>query len=145
MKLKTENIEEPEINIASLIDLVFLLLVYFMVAASLQRSEADLSIRLPGMLAQSQSVEMPDEQVIEVRETGHVILNGQQYDPPDSQDMPNLVSMLIRYRLACEAARIPAMITIDADDGTRHQRVIDVMNACANAEIKNVTFHTGGG
>ncbi len=145
MKLKTENIEEPEINIASLIDLVFLLLVYFMVAASLQRSEADLSIRLPGMLAQSQSVEMPDEQVVEVRETGHVILNGQQYDAPDSQDMPNLVAMLTRYRLACEAARIPAMITINADDGTRHQRVIDVMNACANAEIKNVTFHTGGG
>lgn len=144
MKLKIDNIEEPEINIASLIDMVFLLLVYFMVSASLQRSEADLSIRLPGMVAQSQSVEMPDEQVIEVRETGHVILNGQQFDEPDSQDMPNLVDMLIRYRLSSEAARIPAMITINADDGALHQRVIDVMNACAAADIENVTFHAGG-
>lgn len=144
MKLKTESMEEPEINIASLIDLVFLLLVYFMVAASLQKSEADLSIRLPGMVAQKQSVEMPDEQIIEVKDSGHVILNDQQYDSPDSMDLPNLVSMLTRYRLSCESAKIPAMITIMADDDTRHQRVIDVMNACANAQIKNVTFNTGG-
>lgn len=144
MKLNMETMEEPAINIASLIDLVFLLLVYFMVAASLQKSEADLSIRLPGMVAQKQSVEMPDEQLIEVRETGHVILNEQQYDSPDSMDLPNLVAMLTRYRQACRAAKIPAMITIMADDGTRHQRVVDVMNACANAQIKNVTFNTGG-
>jgi len=144
MKLKTESMDEPEINIASLIDLVFLLLVYFMVAASLQKSEADLSIRLPGMVAQKQSVEMPDEQIIEVKETGHVILNDQQYDSPDSMDLPNLVAMLSRYRMSCQSAKIPAMITIMADDGTRHQRVIDVMNACANAQIKNVTFNTSG-
>ena len=144
MKLNVESMEEPAINIASLIDLVFLLLVYFMVAASLQKSEADLSIRLPGMVAQKQSVEMPDEQLIEVRDSGHVILNEQQYDSPDSMELPNLVAMLTRYRLSCEAANIPAMITIMADDGTRHQRVIDVMNACAKAQIKNVTFNTSG-
>jgi biopolymer transport protein ExbD len=59
-------------------------------------------------------------------------------------DLPNLVGMLTRYRMACQSAKIPAMITIMADDGTRHQRVIDVMNACANAQIKNVTFNTTG-
>jgi biopolymer transport protein ExbD len=144
MKLNVESMDEPGINIASLIDLVFLLLVYFMVAASLQKSEADLSIRLPGMVAQKQSVEMPDEQLIEVRDSGHVILNEQQYDSPDSMDLPNLVAMLTRYRMSCEAANIPAMITIMADDGTRHQRVIDVMNACAKAQIRNVTFNTSG-
>jgi len=144
MKLNVESIEEPEINIASLIDLVFLLLVYFMVAASLQKSEADLSIRLPGMIAQKQSVEMPDEQIIEVKETGHVILNDQQYDSPDSAALPNLVGMLTRYRQSCRSANIPALITIMADDSTRHQRVIDVMNACAEADIKNVTFNTSG-
>lgn len=144
MKINIGKMEEPEINIASLIDLVFLLLVYFMVAASLQKSEADLSIRLPGMVAQQESVEMPDEQIIEVRETGHVILNEQQYDSPDSRELPNLVNMLTRYRLSSQSAKIPALITIMADDGTRHQRVIDVMNACAEAGIKNVTFNTSG-
>ena len=49
MKLHMEQMERPSINVASLIDMVFLLLVYFMVAASLQRSEADLGIRLPDM------------------------------------------------------------------------------------------------
>lgn len=144
MKLNLDRMEEPEINIASLIDLVFLLLVYFMVAASLQKSEADLSIRLPGMVAQKQSVEMPDEQIIEVRDTGHVILNEQQYDSPNSRELPNLVKMLTRYGMSCRASKIPAMITIMADDNTRHQRVIDVMNACAEANIENVTFNTSG-
>ncbi len=144
MKLKLEEMDEPEINMASLIDMVFLLLVYFMVAASLQKSEADLGIRLPGMIAQKQNVEMPDEQIIEVKDTGHVILNDQQYDTPDSVDLPNLVGTLVRYRLSCKSAKIPALITIMADDNTRHQRVIDVMNACANAGVKNITFNTSG-
>jgi len=34
----------------------------------------------------------------------------------------------------------PAMITIAAEDDSRHERVIDVLNACAGAEITSVTF-----
>lgn len=144
MKFKMEEMDDPEISVAPLIDMVFLLLVYFMVASTMRKSEADLGIRLPGMVAQKQDVEMPDEQIIEVKETGHIILNDQQYDTPDSTDLPNLVGILVRYRLSCKSAKIPALITIMADDNARHQRVIDVMNACANADIKNITFNTSG-
>lgn len=144
MKLPIEQIDEPDINVASLIDLVFLLLVYFMVAASLVRSEADLSIRLPGMLSQPMEVDLPDEQIVEVRESGHVVLNGREYDSPISVELPELVFTLTRYRLSCEAAKLQPLITISADDRSRHQRVIDVMNACAAAGIEGVSFSPSG-
>ena len=144
MRLPSYEVDEPDINVSSLIDMVFLLLAYFIATASLVRSEADLGIRLPGMLAQAQSVDMADEQVIEVRETGRVVLNGLEFDTPDSADLPQLVATLTRYRMSSTAAKAEPMVTLQGDDETKHQRVIDVMNACARAGIKNVTFAAGG-
>ncbi len=144
MKLPIPDMEDPEINVASLIDMVFLLLVYFMATASLIRSEADLGVRLPGMLAQARAVDLPDEQIIEVRDTGHVILNDREFDSPDSPELPGLTATLVRYRLSSTAAGNEPLITIQADDNARQQRVIDVMNACAAAGIKGVTFGISG-
>lgn len=145
MKLPSYDVDEPDINVSSLIDMVFLLLAYFIATASLVRSEADLGIRLPGMLAQAQTVDMADEQTIEARETGRIVLNGLEFDAPDSTDLPQLVHTLTRYKLASDANKTEPMVTIQGDDDTLHQRVVDVMNACAKAGIKNVTFSASGG
>ena len=132
--------EQPELAIAPLIDVVFLLLIYFMVTSSLKKNEADLGITLPGTLKVSSAPTMPDEQIIEVSETGDVILNGKIYGADGAKDIPELVMTLRRYRLASEAASTKALITIQAGAKTKHQRTIDVMNACAAAEIKYVSF-----
>jgi biopolymer transport protein ExbD len=140
MKLLVPRIDDPELSVASLIDMVFLLLIYFMVTASLVKSEGDLGIRLPGIVQQAVSVDMPDEQIIEVRKSGRVFLNGREFGSAASPELPELASTLTRYRVSSGAARNRAMVTIWADDDARHQRVIDVMNACAAAGIENVTF-----
>ena len=140
MKVKLPQDTEPELEIASLIDMVFLLLIYFMVTASLVKSEGDLGIKLPGVVQQAVAVDMPDEQIIEVRATGRVYLNGREYGSADEQDIPELVHTLTRYSTAAGAAKNEALITIWAEDEAKHQRVIDVMNACADAGIENVTF-----
>jgi biopolymer transport protein ExbD len=140
MRINMPEMEEPELNVAPLIDMVFLLLVYFMVSASLVKSEGDLGIQLPGMVAQAESVDMPDEQIIEVRANNRVYLNDREYDNFDSMEMPQLVAVLQRYKAASDAAQNKAMITINGDDKATHQRVIDVMNACASAGITNITF-----
>ncbi|NQU40405.1 MAG: biopolymer transporter ExbD [Lentisphaerae bacterium] len=140
MKIAIGQENEPELEIASLIDMVFLLLIYFMVTASLVKSEGDLGIKLPGVVQQSVAVDMPDEQILEVRGDNRVFLNGRVLGEADQQDMPELVRTLQRYRLASEAGKNRALITIWADDVVKHQRVIDVMNACADAGIEDVTF-----
>lgn len=143
MKLEQLQYDEPDLEIAPLIDMVFLLLVYFMVTASLVRSEADLGIRLPGALAQAESVDMPDEQIVEISKEGRVVLNGREFDSAFSQDLPELTATLTRYKQASNLSKNEAMITIMAHSESKHQRVIDVMNACAAADIKNVTFAGG--
>ena len=144
MKMSLPRDEAPELNIASLIDMVFLLLIYFMVTASLVKSEGDLGVKLPGVISQSVSVDMPDEQIIEVRGSGRVFLNGREFDAVDQAELPELAATLDRYRQASVAAHNEALITIWAEDETPHQRVIDVMNACAAAGIANVTFAASG-
>lgn len=140
MKVKLPEQGEPELDMAPLIDMTFLLLIYFICTCTLIMPEADLGIRLPGMVAQATTVEMPDEQMIEVRKTGEVLLNDRTFDSATSTDLPELVATLIRYRLSAEASGGKALITIMAEDETSHQRVIDVMNACAAAKLKDVSF-----
>jgi len=136
--------ETQEMQIAPLIDCVFQLLIYFMVAARLQAAEADLSMALPGAVVQGQTIQMPDEQIIEVSGAGKIVLNNREYGKGGVRELPDLEHLLIRYRLAAETAKGKALITIQASDDTPHQRVIDIMNACAGAGIKNVSFSMGG-
>ena len=136
--------EKAGLAIAPLIDCVFLLLIYFMVTSSLKKSEADLGITLPGSVTQSQEQIMPDEQIIEVDAQGRVMLNGRDYGENGSKEMPELYETLVRYRLACRDAKSKALITIYAADEAMHERTIDVMNLCAGAGIKHVSFSAGG-
>ncbi|MFA6172123.1 MAG: biopolymer transporter ExbD [Kiritimatiellales bacterium] len=132
--------EKVGLQIAPLIDCVFLLLIYFMVSSSLKRSEADLSLTLPGQVAQTTEVKMPDEQIIEILADGAVVLNEKTYAASSRTDLNRLEYTLNRYREAAQMAHTTAMITIIAADESVHERVIDVLNACAGAGIISVTF-----
>lgn len=143
MRIRPPEDEEPELSMSPLIDMTFLLLIYFICTCSLMTPEADLGIRLPGMVAQAKSVDMPDEQIIEVKENGQIYLNDREFDSATSQELPELVTLLKRYKMASDASKNQALVTIWADDKTPHQRVIDVMNACAAAKIKDVSFAGG--
>jgi len=132
--------ERTGLQIAPLIDVVFLLLIFFMVSSSLKRSEADLGLSLPGQIKQSEAVMMPDEQMIEVRQDGAIVLNDQAYTSPSKEDLPELEQTLLRYREASWLVDAQPVITIAADPNALHERVVDVLNACAGAGIKNVTF-----
>ena len=144
MKLKQHPDPKAEIAMTPLIDCVFLLLVFFMVSASIHKSEADISFSLPGTAAQSEAVEMPDEQIIQITSGGNVFLNDLEYDASDDPDMPELVKTLVRFRQTAEANHVPAMITIAPEDDVVQQRVVDVLNACTAAKVGNVTFAVGG-
>ncbi|MGF1530061.1 MAG: ExbD/TolR family protein [Puniceicoccaceae bacterium] len=142
-RLKKRRADKPEIQIAPMIDAVFLLLIYFMVAASLNRQEADISFELPGTVEQDEPLEMPDEQIIEIREDGQVIVNEFAYDSPTSRRYLELAGMLTRFREAAEANKSEARVTIAPADGTQHSAIIKVMDACALARIESTQFALG--
>ena len=144
MKLKFKDNVKAEVDMTPMIDCVFLLLVFFMVSTTFNKREADISFALPGTAEQSDSVEIPDEQIIQITEKGSVFLNDLEYDAPADSDMPELVKTLILFRQTAEANKVPAMITIAPEDTVKQQRVVDVLNACTAAKIVNVTFAVGG-
>jgi len=140
VQLKKKIQPKPQIQIAPMIDCVFLLLIYFMVSATLERQEADLSFQLPGTVEQSEPVEMPDEQIIQIDANGQVIVNEYMYDSPEAERFLELTAMLTRFREACEANQVEAVVTIAPEDPALHQNIIKVMDACSHAGLLSVQF-----
>lgn len=141
MKRKKEL--SAQIPIAPMIDVVFLLLIYFMVSATIKPQEADILFQLPGTVEQSESIDMPDEQIIEITAEGQVIVNEFPYDRPAAERFLELAGMLKRFKQAAEANKSEALVTVSPDDGTQHQQIVKVMDAIAIAGIEGVNFAIG--
>jgi biopolymer transport protein ExbD len=86
MNLQSRSKEEPEINLTSLIDVVLLLLVFFMVSTSFVR-EAEINIRLPE--ARAEPVQVTDVETLEIgiTETGKYFINGMELRVADRRNL----------------------------------------------------------
>ncbi len=143
MKRRRRTRPKVAFPISAMIDCTFLLLIYFMAACTMHKQEADISFSLPGLAEQPEQLAMPDEQIIEIKAAGELILNDRELDSPGSAELPELIDTLVRFREVCAAAKNEPMLTIQADDTTLHQRVVEVLNACAAARVQTVTFALG--
>ena len=139
-RFKKKPQDKPEIPIAPLIDAVFLLLIYFMVTSSLEKQEADISFELPGTVEQEEPVELPDEQIIEIREDGQIVVNEYNYDAPGANRLIQLQAMLTRLQEASVANKTTTQVTISPDQKAKHSSIIRVMDAVSAAGIAGVNF-----
>ena len=139
-RLRKKPQDRPEIPIAPLIDAVFLLLIYFMVTSSLEKQEADISFELPGTVEQEEPIELPDEQIIEIREDGQIVVNEYNYDAPGAKRLIQLQAMLTRLQEASVANKTTTQVTIAPDLKTKHYIIIRVMDAVSAAGITGVNF-----
>jgi len=140
MQLRRKDVQTVEMQMGPMIDMVFLLLVFFMVTAKPIKQESEIDIGLPGTVSQEQSVDIPDEQRILIEGSGQVYLNDQPMDSPSSAQLPTLLKTLLRFKESADANKSEALVTIDAADDAKHQRIVDVMNAAAKAKITGITF-----
>lgn len=144
IRRRKRQTETVEMQMGPMIDMVFLLLVFFMVTARPIKQESDITLGLPGAVAQAEAVDIPDEQRIIILADGQVVMNDMEFDGPDDRELPQLVATLTRFKQAAENARTEALVTLAPDDDSRHQRIVDVLNACARAGITGVTFASPG-
>lgn len=142
IKRENEPREASELPVAPMIDVVFLLLVYFMVSSSIQKQEADIGFSLPAMVETSEPVPFSDQQVIVIDSDGRPWVNGYAYDDPGEGSYQKLAQMLSRYRQAAEASHSKANVSIAPSDATAHQMVVKVMDACQIAGLSSVSFLT---
>lgn len=143
---KYEAAEEsnPALDISSLIDVCFLLLIYFLVTSTITPRESDLGMQLP---SPNQTVDQPPIDPLYIRiESNGAIYTGvgaaQQAMDNDvtARDLPLLRGQLDMYASAARAANSKPLVQINADPESTQQRVIDVLNALAGVNINSVTF-----
>lgn len=139
-KPKEERVTVP---IAPMIDCVFLMLIYFMVTSSLQQQEADIAFQLPGVVEQTEALDFPDEQIIEILANGQPVVNEYAYDGPGAGPLTGLTAMLTRFVEASRANQVEAIVTIAPVDEADHAAIVRVMDACAAAGVENVNFALG--
>ena len=128
-----------ELQIAPLIDVVFLLLIYFLVTASLVKKEGDISFMLPANIAQEDMVDIPIEVLIEITSDGTIRVEGMRFDRND-RNLDALVNQIAGLKQIAKSQNSPFFVNILPHQDALHRRIIDVMNACAAAGVNSLTF-----
>lgn len=132
---------EPELDISPLIDVAFLLLIYFLVTTTLMKKEADLSLVLPGVESESNEEVKIDQMLVKIDAGGTVIVNEEISDSdPNDRNLPNLTDRLTRYAASARVANTEPQIIIDCSEEAVGQRFVDVLNVCAKADIPNISL-----
>ncbi len=127
-------------QIAPMIDVVFVIMLFFMVMAGAVKVERELNQKLPGTVETSTSQEFTDEIIVNIAENGEVLLNDEPMDPVGKHLMPRLVATLMRLKQGSDASKSPALVTVISEPEAKYARTVDVLDALAAAEISNVTF-----
>ncbi|MFV8817364.1 ExbD/TolR family protein [Haliea sp. E17] len=133
MKFRRQRLGAVDINLTPLIDVVFLLLIFFMVSTTFTR-ETQLSVDLPE--AEGQASETRDDEIeILVDESGTYRINGQAL--VDSR-MRTLQAAI--YKLSAGDTTMPLIITADAQ--AAHQDVVRAMDAAGQMGFVHLSITT---
>lgn len=147
-KRRRKSLEVESLNlgfqIAPMVDVIFVIMLYFMVMAGAVKVEHELKTSLPGVAVNSAPDETdPDEITIEIDEDGIVLMNEEEYDTPQDKTLPGLTNSMIRLKEDADSRGSKVLVTIQAAEHAKYERIIDVMNALSKAKIPNVTFTVG--
>ncbi|NBD95926.1 MAG: biopolymer transporter ExbD [Gammaproteobacteria bacterium] len=126
-----EREEEPEINLTSLIDVVFLLLIFFMVSTTFER-QALLRLDLPeASTAETESV--PDIVEFIVTDDGRLFVGDQEL--VDQRQATVQAAIAQRFRESPEA-----VLVVRADGEAPHRLVVRVLDSAAAEGIRRVSI-----
>jgi biopolymer transport protein ExbD len=138
VKFNPRRTEEPELNMTSLIDVVLLLLIFFMMSTRFV-DESRLSIKLPEAGIEPEGTALRDAVEIEVTAEGGFRVNGRAL----INNSPDTLSVALSR--AAEGNRaVP--VTIRADARAMHQTVVTAMDVAGRLgyrQINIATVHDG--
>jgi biopolymer transport protein ExbD len=124
--------DKIELGMASLIDCIFLLLIFFLVTTMLKKDRKEIEVSLP---VSTSSLEMaPDDSllVIGIDREGALFYEGQ----------PTTVQLLHEKLRVVEAATPDKRIRLDTDEETPFHRVVEVLDALQFRNLRNVGVRT---
>ena len=125
---RDEGSGEPGIQLAPLVDIVFLLLVFFLIATTYVDEERDLTLVLPRAAVGEKSGPRLERILLNVRPDGSVLLGNRRLGRRE------LYRALVKARR--ESPSIP--VVLRGDRSTSHGDIVKVLSICQRARIRNV-------
>ncbi len=122
-----------------MVDVVFVIMLFFMVMAGTVKVENRHNITLPG----DGPTLPPNEIAIMIEDDGQVYLNDDPLDSPSSRSLPELAGSLQQLHDSGVASNSEVLVTIYANESARYERIVDTLDALTRARISNVTFQAG--
>lgn len=134
MNLNVREKAEPEVNLTSLIDVVLLLLIFFMVSTSFVK-QSQISIRLPEAESTAIVEEMPDFIDVMITEQGTYLVNGRELINNRPETIRNALQ-----KISGGNTKLP--LTISADANARHQFVVTAMDVAGKLGFVKISIAT---
>lgn len=132
MRMPDLQDEDPGFNLTPMIDVVFQLLIFFMLATTYLDPEKELNIQLPSAQSGSEEKKEPEELIINVFQDGRISLQGQILDED-----------ALANALKSAALRNPdSQVTIRGDKLVYHEHIVHVMDQCQLAGLQNLAVGT---
>ena len=130
MPLKTDTIDEPALNLTPMIDIVFLLIIFFMVGTQFSEMERQYDIQLPTVSDAQPLTTFPDEIVINVSEEGGLSFNGRACTAEELER--DLIAARENYK--------DQAVLVRGDGHGPYQYIMDVLAVCHRAKINFVSL-----
>jgi biopolymer transport protein ExbD len=128
--LKSLPLDEPTINLTTMLDVVMLLIIFFMIGTQFTEEERQYDIRLPTVADVTALTGQPDEIIVNVNAEGVITVRTEQ------QSLSELEATLRAAR-----DRFPGQAVVVRGDGRgQYQHVMDAMAAARRAGIRNLSL-----
>lgn len=134
MKLSLRARTQPEVNLTSLIDVVLLLLIFFMVSTSFVK-QSQIAIRLPEAESTAIVEEIPQQIDIMITETGTFLVNGRELINNRPETIRNALQ-----KVSDGNNDLP--LTISADANAKHQHVVTAMDVAGRLGFTKISIAT---
>lgn len=132
MKFSSRQPEPAGMQLAPMIDIVFLLLIFFIVTWQFSRSETELNVSVPTAEEGSELNRSKGEIIINVLQDGTIRVEGNTVDLNQLHD-----------KLAAIAKQFENQpVRIRGDGKVAYQRIVEVIDTCQKAGIWNISFAT---
>ncbi len=133
MKFKTQKAPPVGFQLAPMIDIIFLLLAFFIVTYQLTDNEKVMEISLPAASEGKAKQRENLEKIINIHADGRLVIDQQELTLDElEQKMGNLVRV-----------NKSQPIRVRGDEETAYKHVVNVINRCSKAGIWNISFATG--
>ncbi len=130
----------PAFQLAPMVDVVFVIMLFFLVAAATRQSEQTLSMELPGTVRSMPDI--PLDLDVQIESDGAVLVNGEVFDTSPTGSLR--LTQQVLQRIAAEARQSATKIlaTLEVAPDVPYQRIMETLDALALASVTNVSFAT---